>query len=354
MDIGTVDKNLKVETTLAEKDIVWYNCRDEIFDIYGLYNPRRAAAFERMPQDVAEATSPGVLYLAKNTAGGRVRFCTDSRYVAIKYIGNFFNMGHMPLTGSTGFDLYIDDDGGSKFYRTFVPPINFKDDYDSIVYLPEGKKYITINFPLYNNVKDLFIGLSNGASLDHGKKYKYEKPVVYYGSSITQGGCASRPGNSYQAIISRMLDCDYINLGFSGCGKGEKPMCDYIANLDMSVFFMDYDHNAPDTEHLKNTHEALYLAVREKHPNIPIVMASKIDTDNDANFAKRRAIIYETYSKAVERGENVYFIDGEQVFGIDFRDCCTVDGCHPNDYGFVMMAKYFAPYVKKALESRNR
>lgn len=351
MDIGSVDKNLKVETTLTENDIVWYNCRDEIFDIYGLYEPRRAVPFERLPHDVAEATSPGVLWLNGHTAGGRVRFSTDSKYVAIKYIGEIYRMAHMPLTGNTGFDLYIDDESGSKFFRTFVPPINFTDGYDSIIYLPEGKKYITINFPLYNNVKDLFIGVCEGASLDHGKKYKYEKPVVYYGSSITQGGCASRPGNAYQSIISRMLNCDHINLGFSGCGKGEKPMRDYIAGLDMSVFFMDYDHNAPDVEHLKATHEPLYLAVREKHQNIPIIMASKTDTENDANYVKRRAVIYETYRKAVERGENVYFIDGEQVFGIKFRDCCTVDGCHPNDYGFVKMAEYFAPYVEKALKS---
>ncbi len=353
MDIGTIDKNLKIETTLSETDIVWYNCRNEKFDIYGLYQPRREVAFERLPHEVAKATSPGVEYLGTNTAGGRVRFTTDSRYIAIKYIGNFCLMGHMPLTGATGFDLYIDGENSSKYFRTFVPPTNFENGYDSIIYLPGGVKSVTVNFPLYNGVKDLYIGLAEGATLEHGKKYKYDKPVVYYGSSITQGGCASRPGNAYQAIISRMLDCDHINLGFSGCGRGEKPMCDYIAGLDMSVFFMDYDHNAPDVEYLKATHEPLYLAVREKHPKIPIIMASKIDTDNDAAFVERRAVIYETYLKAVNRGENVYFIDGEQVFGIELRDCCTVDGCHPNDYGFVMMAKHFAPYVKQALERQN-
>jgi len=351
MDIGKIDKNMQISTTLNEKNIEWHNVREEIFDIYGLYNPREEGPFKRLPRNIAEATSQGVLYLYRNTAGGRVRFCTDSNYIAIKCYSRYIRMWNMGFVGSSGFDLYIDGEGGSTYYGTFTIPIEFKDEYDAILYLPTGTKYVTINFPLYNDVNDLFIGVAEGSSIGHGKTYKYTTPVVYYGSSITQGGCASRPGNAYQHVITRMLDCDHINLGFSGGGKAEQAMCDYIADLDMSVFFMDYDHNAPNAEYLKNTHENLYLTVRKKHPDIPIIMTTKPDTARDPEVPKRRAIIYDTYSKALERGENVYFVDGGQAFGLEFRDSCTVDGCHPNDLGFIRMAQHFAPYVKAALES---
>lgn len=351
MDIGNIDKNMKVTTTLSEKNIEWHNAREEVFDIYGLYNPREKGQFKRLPREVAEATSPGVLSLHHNTAGGRIRFSTDSNYIGIKCVTRIMRMWNMGLIGSNSFDLYIDTDKGSGYYATFTVPTSFDGEFDSIIYLPAGTNYVTINFPLYNWVEDLLIGVAEGSVLGHGKKYKYEKPVVYYGSSITQGGCASRPGNAYQSIISRMLDCDHINLGFSGSGKAEQVMCDYIASLDMSVFFMDYDHNAPNAEYLKNTHENLYLTVRRKHPDIPIIMTTKPDIGRDNEAFKRRAIIYDTYMKAYERGENVYFVDGGQAFGTDMRDCCTVDGCHPNDFGFVRMAQHFMPYIKKALES---
>ncbi|MBE6689122.1 MAG: hypothetical protein E7588_07605 [Ruminococcaceae bacterium] len=354
MDIAEIDKNFKLQSTLDEKDIVWYNSHDSAFDIYGLYNPHDNVYYRRMPSEIAKSVSDGVAHLSCQTAGGRIRFSTDSNYIAIKYVGSCLAMAHMPSTGNTGFDLYIDGDNGSEYYRTFVPPTSFDKEYDRIIYLPVGKKYVTINFPLYNGVRELYIGVREGSFVGEGKKYKYDKPVVYYGSSITQGGCASRPGNAYQAILSRMLDCDFINLGFSGSGKGEKNMCDYIASLDMSAFFMDYDHNAPNVDHLRATHEALYLTVREKHPDIPIIMASKSDdVKYDSFIPARRSVIYETYRKALERGENVYFIDGQQIFGVEFRDCCTVDGCHPNDYGFVQMAKYFYPYLKRALEKQR-
>ena len=96
-----------------------------------------------------------------------------------------------------------------------------------------------------------------------------------YGSLITQGGCASRHGMSYQSIVSRKFNCDYINLGFSGNAKAEDEITDYIKNLEMFVFVLDYDHNAPTVEYLKNTHEKMFKAVRDAHPDIPVIMMSR-------------------------------------------------------------------------------
>ena len=129
----------------------------------------------------------------------------------------------------------------------------------------DGKEHtFTINFPLYQGVNSLYIGLKEGSVIKEAPEYETTAPFVYYGSSITQGGCASRPGSAYQNILSRHLQWDHINLGFSGSCKGEDEMAYYIASLDMSVFVYDYDHNAPTVEHLKNTHEIFFKKIKIK------------------------------------------------------------------------------------------
>jgi hypothetical protein len=212
---------------------------------------------------------------------------------------------------------------------------------------------ITINFPLYNDIDNLYIGLQESAEVKSGAKYKYEKPVVYYGSSITQGACASRPGTSYQAIISRKLDCNYINLGFSGNARGEEIMARYISSLDMSVFVMDYDHNASSLEHLEKTHQPFFRIIRESNSELPVIFVTKPDFDsNPSENTKRRDIVYRTYMEALRAGDgNVYFVDGESLYGTTDRDSCSVDGCHPNDLGFMRMAEVICPYVDRALRS---
>ena len=125
---------------------------------------------------------------------------------------------------------------------------------------------------MYSNVKKLHIGLQENSIVKEATSYVNTKPIVYYGSSITQGGCPSRPGMSYQAIISRKFNCDYINLGFSDYALAEEDMIDYIKNLDMSIFVYDYDHNAPMVEYLKKTHEKMFNAIRNENPTMPIIM----------------------------------------------------------------------------------
>lgn len=209
-----------------------------------------------MPENIARGVSEGVYVLHSNTAGGRVRFVTDSPYIAIyAKMDGLGKMPHFALTGSIGFDLYVDN----YYTNTFVPPFDIKDGYESIFeFEKKEQREITIDFPLYSNVNELYIGLQEDSFLAEAKPYKNVKPIVYYGSSITQGGCASRPGMSYQAIISRIFNYDYINLGFSGSAKAEDEMIEYIKNLDMSIFVYDYDHNAPTVEHLKKTHEKMF------------------------------------------------------------------------------------------------
>ena len=260
----------------------------------------------------------------------------------------------MPLSGQCGFDLYTYSSKNHtyKFIKALIPPIDSCDCY-SFVADTNGKMtdYI-LNFPLYDYVDKLYIGVSENAKFEEPAKYSNSLPVVFYGSSITQGGCASRSGNCYQNFLSRSLNMDYVNLGFSGSCMAEDSMIDYLAGLDMSVFVCDYDHNAPNAEHLRNTHYKIYESIRAKHPNLPYIILTKPNYNiGSAYDDERRNVILETFSKAIANGDkNIYFVDGASLFAGDEWDACTVDGCHPNDLGFYRFAKALYPTLKTALK----
>ena len=187
-------------------------------------------------------------------------------------------------------------------------------------------------------------------------KYRNELPIVYYGSSITQGACASHPGNAYENVISRELGLDFINLGLSGNGKGEDVMVEYLASLPMLAFVSDYDHNAHTWEHLANTHCKLYRTIREKHPDIPYLMITRPDdysTHYDVTLSNRD-VIMETFRYARERGDgNVYYLDGSEIFRGAHEDQCTVDGTHPNDFGFSLMADAIGCALRRMLMQKD-
>lgn len=344
-EIEKIDKNFAVNTADTE-DMIYFSCTEKPFRLYGISAVKNG--FERMPGDIAQKVNDGVKRLNTNTAGGRVRFMTDSEYISIRAkMTSIGKMPHFALTGSAGFDLYSDN----NYIGTFVPPFNISDGYESKLMTGiSGMHLITLDFPLYSSVSSLDIGLCAGAQLSAPADYRITRPVVYYGSSITQGGCASRPGNSYESIISRELDCDYINLGFSGSAHGEKAMAEYIAGLDMSAFVLDYDHNSPGVQHLESTHYPMYQTVRRQNPDVPVIMLSRPQSRLNDEEKRRRDVILKTYLKARGDGDsNVYFIDGGEILNIFGGDSGTVDNCHPNDLGFMCMAKAIGAVLKKVL-----
>lgn len=370
MNIADIDKNLAY-TVITETDICWHNAKEHPFALHGVTYAENENRYRRMTKEVAEAPDlgEGVPYLCYCTSGGRLRFKTNSPYVALKCVmPNQDIMEHMPMVGSFGFSIYSDGKYAGKYspiWKNMLNPIEgdipkdgvyYSVDYgkvsfDGINYLPgTGIREIELHFPLYGGVVELFIGLKEGSEILPPRAYTYTKPVVFYGSSITEGGCASHSGNDYVALVSRWLDTEFLNLGFSGSAKGEKTMVDYLASLDPSIYVIDYDHNAPNAEHLRRTHYPLYEAIREKHPTTPIVFMSKPDCDYDPEAEERKAVIYATYQKALGIGDkNVSFIDGKTLFGEEDRDACTVDKCHPNDLGFYRMAKAVYPVLQKYL-----
>ena len=232
--------------------------------------------------------------------------------------------------------------------------------FGEISYLENEGKDSNINlfFPLYGGVSKLYIGIKQGSVIKKAKKYRYEAPIVFYGSSITQGGCASRPGNDYVGLISNLLNCNVENFGFSGNGKGEQVVAEYIAGLKMSAFVLDYDHNAPTVEYLENTHFAFYETVRKKNKDLPIIMITRPTPMtcelHREDMKKRYAVIYNSYLRAKSEGdENVYFLDGRKLIKEDKYLSNTVDGSHPNDIGFYNIAKGLARMLRPILRGKN-
>ena len=157
-DIGEIDKNLKVETSLKETDIVFYDSRKAPFQIYGLVDPS-VVPFRRLPKELADNVNYQVSILSTNTSGVRVRFRTNSEYVSIKAVmPTITHFPHMPFTGSSGFDLYLCKNGMQTYFKTFVPPMDMTDGFESVVHFGNrNEKDIVINFPLYNDLTDLYI-----------------------------------------------------------------------------------------------------------------------------------------------------------------------------------------------------
>lgn len=358
--IGRIDRNFAVETEVEGEKLHYYNVLQKPFRVYGLLTEAPGEGFCRINRKIAEETSDGVLALYRNTTGGRVRFCTDAACVAIRAVmEEKCLMPHMTFTGSSGFDLYVIEEGRYLYQGTFVPPTDRGEAWESLIRLEPGKKReILIHMPLYNNVQSLHIGLDLNAAVEESKPYRLEKPILFYGSSITQGGCASRPGNSYTNLISQMLDIDHVNLGFSGSARGECNMAAYIARQPMSMFVLDYDHNSP-LQQLEEKHENFFLTIRERNPDLPVLIASRSMLPRTAEMAEefqnRRNVIFRTYMNAKKRGDKrVGFIDGSRIYyqaeqlGMS-ADSCTVDGIHPNDLGFACMANTFGQAIEEML-----
>ena len=346
MELAKLDKNFAVQNEIDRTGLCFYDVEQAPFRVYGV--KMMDGCYRRLPESVARSVSEGVLGLHANTAGGRVRFVTDSPRIAIHAsMDGIYHSPHFAFAGKCGFDVYQN----GVYRKTFMPPVDMTDGFESVIETRLGEKAeILIHFPLYAKVKHLYIGIEEGSVLEAASEYAVDKPVVYYGSSITQGACASRPGNAYQNIQSRLLDFDHINLGFSGNAKAEDAMIDYIAGLEMSAFVYDYDHNAPTAAYLTDTHEKMFKRIRAAHPDLPILMLSRPQPNMlNPDDVDRLRIVTKTYENAIASGDkNVYFIPGPAMMA-DVKNEGLVDGVHPNDAGFVAMARAMLPVLRKML-----
>ena len=302
----------------------------------------------------------GVAYLATQTAGVAIRFCTNASMVAIDAVMQNCNtnFNHMPFKGVFGFDVYV----GTGSNRTWVTNTNTQmvnegtDGSKMTCYLnlPEGYKEVLINFPQYGGVKSVNIGLPKDAKIAAPPKRSAD-PILIYGSSITQGACSGRPGTSFTNILSRMLDADLVNLGFSGSGCGEVVIQQYICNelksKKFSVLVLDYASN-PTLAQLLAADWDFYNRIREVAPNIPIVMLTRpLYHETPATWQLEKiSVVASTYQRAVGKGDqNIFMLPSYEYFTPGMADIYTVDGSHPNDLGHLFMANKIYPYLYECM-----
>ncbi|MBQ8203672.1 MAG: hypothetical protein IJZ75_05265 [Clostridia bacterium] len=346
MNLLDFDSNFKDKLENIPEDIVFYNIEEEPFKVYAVKKQKtdycNEGCYCRMDYEYSKTVSDGVSHAIGNPAGGRIRFRTNSPSVTIA--AKEFSIPKAAAVSnmsSSGFDIYVEDDkGGSRCFKSAVPPADNKNGFVFTAEFESSEmRGLTINMPTTCGLIDVNIGIKKGCALEAPLPYTIEKPLVFYGSSITQGQICSRPGNSYEAIISRHFNCDFLNFGFSGNAKGEAEAAEYFKKLPMSAFILDYDHNAPSHEHLKATHEPFFKIIREANPKLPIIIMSRPVFEDDADTVARREIIKATYDNAIKNGdENVYFLSGKELMAIA-RCEGLVDNCHPNDLGFYSMAQ---------------
>ena len=355
--ISEIDKNLAVET-VCNLPIVFRNATEEPFSIHGLLDPHDGAPYHRIPDGVAAATNDGVKWLNYHTSGGRVRFKTSSPHLAIKVkLSGVGLMPHMTLVGTAGLDVYLGGyegyPGGYRYHASCMTEggndaaikMTNNHGYTNMVWLPtEGMKDVLLNLPLYGGIDELWIGLSPDATVEAADPYRDLLPTVYYGSSITQGACASRAGNTYPNILSRKFNFDYLNLGFAGACKAEDAIIDYLCQLPMQMLVFDYDHNSPSPEYLRQTHLPALRKLRKAHPDIPMVLLSKPNIHTGREQAIERMRIVEESYEALQKESNapVHFVNGQEIYESCDSEMMTIDGTHPTDLGFYCMAKALA------------
>lgn len=362
MRIEDVDKNIFVNGNIDVDNTDFYLATDKPFEFFGCYQYGVDGQLShRIPPQIAENISPELTWLNKTHSGVRIAFSTNSSFVSfVVEASGYGRTIDDTLAGSTGIFVTAAEDGKPQRYIGRVSP-TFENLYDEMS--GKGAKFSgTVNFgtskkrdviiwlPILTDYKKLYIGIEKDSNLGEFSGYKYKTSVVFYGSSITMGCGASAPINTYPALISRTLNTDFINLGFSGNALGEPEVAEYIAGLEMSAFVYDYDHNAPTIEHLGATHEKFFKIIREKQPNLPIIIMSRPKISNDLDTAKRFEIILNTFMNAKRSGDNkVWLINGANIFDGVYRDCCTHENCHPNDLGYMKMAEAVSSLLKEHL-----
>ena len=230
LDISKIDQNFSAPG-IGSFTMVYTNVRKAPLELEGLpWFQRNKSIFYRIPRSMKEKElNRGILDLAWHTSGVCVRFRSDSPILSIRAkLAYSFDMNHMPRAGSEGFDSYCSPDGDVPLYNKTVQPNRDQTEIEALLGVSPKKGSLCdwlVNFPLYGGVESVEIGIVKGSRLEAPTPHRIARPILFYGSSITQGGCASRPGNAYTSMLCRALDAPQINLGFSGSSGNFSRIC---------------------------------------------------------------------------------------------------------------------------------
>ena len=312
--------------------------------------------FDRLPAAARRQVRPAVWDLSRHTAGMSARFITDASDIHVRYslIDKRLAMPHMPATGVSGVDLYAEDTHGIDRWVAVSQPEEQTVETILAQNIRPGERPYTLYFPLYNGVKSMEIGLPENAMLNPIGP-RSEKQLVFYGTSITQGACASRPGMAFTAILGRWLNKPVINLGFSGNGQMETAITTCLTELEACIYIIDCLPNMAADLVAERT-APLVHQLRAAKPDTPILLVEDRSYTNavflpahDEQNQRRRTALRHTYSRLKEGGVNaLYYLEGAHILGDDGEG--ATDGSHPNDLGMLRCARAYHPILQEVLK----
>ncbi|MBY0528441.1 MAG: SMP-30/gluconolactonase/LRE family protein [Gemmataceae bacterium] len=335
--------------------ILWYDVRG--LGIEGQGWTEIKAPYDRLPAKAEGVVRAPVWNLSRHSAGLCVRFVTAAKAIHARWTltSESLAMPHMPATGVSGLDLYVKDTDGKWRWLANGRPTKVSNQVVLASGIPEGKREYLLYLPLYNGVSSVEIGVTKDAALAKAEA-RSRKPILFYGTSITQGGCASRPGMVHTAILGRRLDYPVINLGFSGNGKMETEVAQLLAEVDPAAYVIDCLPNMSAAEVAERV-EPLVHTLRKARPKTPIVLVEDRTFSHafllpalQQRHADSRAALKKAYDKLKNAGvEGLHYLPGDRLLGDDNEG--TVDGSHPTDLGFVRQADAFQPVLAAALRA---
>ena len=362
MDIEKIDRYMR-RRKIDPAGLRWYDPKDGKFQVCGFYWFPSEKRYHRFPRKMENSKlRPALKLLATCTSGGQLRFRTDSRRIVVSVkTSGYAPSSAMAETGRSGFDLYTGKPGSEVFWDT-ARPIPGKDEYVWEVFHSKSKtremRDFRLNFPLYNGVDSLSVALEEGAVLEPPTPLPVQKPIVIYGTSITQGGCASRPGSLFTNRLSRELQAEFLNFGFSGQGQNDLEMAELLAEIkDPAMYIIDSAANSISTAKVRERVPRFLDILRRDHPDTPIVIVTKVpygpraghySKQLESPIKKEFRKIYEDRKKAGDK--NIYFIDGTDFWPPEDYWENTVDGAHPTDLGFARMAEKMKPVLLDLLK----
>ncbi len=341
----------------ADAATTWYDALDIGVEGQGWHEGLKHP-YDRFPAEVEGKIPDPVWNLSHHSAGMNVRFVTDSPSIAVRWSLRNDNlaMPHMPATGVSGLDLYVKHEGRWGWLAVGIPEKKDGNERVLVSNLPAGLHEYRIYLPLYNGTEKLEIGVKTGATLtkDPGYSPKHAKPMLFWGTSILHGACASRPGMAYPSIIGRRMERPVINLGFSGNGKMDPPIVELIAKLDVSVYVIDCCPNM-DAPLITERTGPLVKALREAHAETPIVLVENVPYEqgwflpaSKESYVTKNEALRAAYNRLRAAGiKKLYYVRCGDFFGNDHD--ATVDGVHPNDLGFARMADAIGPELRRTL-----
>jgi GDSL-like Lipase/Acylhydrolase family/N-terminus of Esterase_SGNH_hydro-type len=331
-----------------DRSIQWTAFPNAQFRVDGLpWLVENGGELFRLPVQFKSTYPRSVWNLAERPTGARIRFRTDSTLVALRleYPQPPW-MKNMHAIGQSGVDLYVGNTywGNMSADKEARPGKIYEHVYFNLPDQPRSERQITLYLPVYESVKVIALGLDPQAKIKPPQPFALTKPVVFYGTSITQGGCASRPGMNYEAILGRRLNIDFVNLGFSGAGKYEPEVGRQVGKIDAACFVLDGSNIAEASDQAK-VYGPFVDLIRARHPKTPILAISPIYSAEELTtpsrkrqLAEKRALTRTFVSSRIAAGdENIYLVEGTDLLGAA-QGAGLVDGAHPNDLGFQWIA----------------